>query len=169
MRQNGYLLKLDFKKAYDIVNWDCLLELMRLWLAIAKLQILVNGVSGRDIVCKRGLCQGHPLSLLLFVLVADGLNRMLSNAKEEGMTKGLPWSSNSKFVNLQYEDGTLTFETKYNRQAIILKDILSFFELWSSLRINYHKSSMIHLAWWSSTSEFILAILECREEHLSIQ
>lgn len=52
----GYLLKLDFKKAYDIVSWGCLLKVLRFrgfdsrwisWVEIrlytAKVQVLVNG------------------------------------------------------------------------------------------------------------------------------
>lgn len=81
-----------------------------MWLATAKVQILVNGVNGRYLVCKREngrylvckreLRQGNPPSLLLFILVADGLNMMLSNTRKEGMIKGLPRSSNLEFVNL---------------------------------------------------------------------
>lgn len=29
-RSSGYLLKLDFERAYDIVDWDCLLEVLQL-------------------------------------------------------------------------------------------------------------------------------------------
>lgn len=84
------------------------------------------------------------------------------------MISGLPRSSNSEFVNLQYVGDALIFRMCDIQQAIILKDILSCFELWSSLRINYHKSSMISLSRFSLASEFILAILRCREGHLLI-
>lgn len=30
LNTNGYLLKLDFQKAYDMVEWNCLLEVLRL-------------------------------------------------------------------------------------------------------------------------------------------
>lgn len=71
-----------------------------MWFATAKVQILVNGVNGRYLVSKRELRQEDPPSLLLFILVADGLNMMLSNTRKEGMIKGLPRSSNLEFVNL---------------------------------------------------------------------
>lgn len=29
-KSNGFLLKLDFKKAYDIVDWECLQDTLRL-------------------------------------------------------------------------------------------------------------------------------------------
>lgn len=67
-RHKGYMQELDFKKAYDMVDWRCLFEVLegrdfgsklinwiRLWLTSAKVQVLVNGESGKEIVCKRGL------------------------------------------------------------------------------------------------------------------
>lgn len=30
-KSNGYLLKIDFEKIYDLVNWDCLIKTMRSW------------------------------------------------------------------------------------------------------------------------------------------
>ena len=70
----GYLLKLDFEKAYD-VEWDCILEALQsegslcswitwitLWLSSAKMAIMVNGIRGKENVCKKGLRQGDPLS-----------------------------------------------------------------------------------------------------------
>lgn len=61
-----------------------------IWLTIVKVEVLINGDKGKEIVCKRGLRQEDPLSLLLFVLVADNLNRMIVNVREAGMFHGLP-------------------------------------------------------------------------------
>lgn len=49
----------------------------------------MNGEPAKEIVCKRGLRQGDPLSLLLFILVVDGLNRLIKKAKDAGMITGL--------------------------------------------------------------------------------
>lgn len=49
------------------------------------------------------------MSPLLFVLVAEGLNRILTNAADWGIIECLLGSSSSKFINLQYADDVLIF------------------------------------------------------------
>lgn len=44
---------------------------------------------GKEIVCKRALQQGNPLSPFLFILVADSLNIIIVNTRETGMLHGL--------------------------------------------------------------------------------
>lgn len=73
-------MKLDLVKAYDHVNRDCLLEILKThrfcakwigwiekWLSLAKATILVNGEPGREIICRKGLRQGDTLSLLFYI------------------------------------------------------------------------------------------------------
>lgn len=121
--ESGYLLKLDFEKAYDTVHWGAIEEVMQrrgfgprwigwimAWLQSAKANILLNGQIGRDIICKRGLRQGDPLSPLIFNLVADGLNMMLSKARDNGLIQALGDTGNgTAIVNLQFADDTLLF------------------------------------------------------------
>jgi hypothetical protein len=53
------------------------------------MEIKVNENLGRYFQTKKGLRQGDPLSHLLFNLVADMLNLLISRAKEEGQINGL--------------------------------------------------------------------------------
>lgn len=84
--------KLDFAKAFDSVNWGCLFKIleargfpdkwirwMKLLLSTSKSAVLVNGVPGPWIQCRRGLQQGDALSPYLFLLVADILQRLIKN------------------------------------------------------------------------------------------
>ena len=62
------MLKLDFEKAYDTVEWECIVETLqalgvnstwiswiKLWLSSAKESTLVNDIQGKEISGKRGL------------------------------------------------------------------------------------------------------------------
>jgi hypothetical protein len=54
------------------------------WIAVlistASTRILLNGQPGEMIWHRRGLRQGDPLSLMLFILVMDVLNKLLGTA-----------------------------------------------------------------------------------------
>jgi hypothetical protein len=40
--------------------------------------VLVNGTPGVYFECRRGVCQGDSLSPYLFLLAAEGINKILS-------------------------------------------------------------------------------------------
>lgn len=89
-KKPAVVLKLDFAKAFDTVNWDWLFRVLQargfsdVWinwmntiLSTSKSAVLVNGCLGPWINCKRGLRQGDPISPYLFLLVAETLQRMI--------------------------------------------------------------------------------------------
>jgi hypothetical protein len=96
-KKPAIVLKLDFAKAFDTVNWDGLLRVLQTrgfcqrwidWmhciLSKSKSAVLVNGCPGPWISCKRGLRQGDPISPYLFLLVAETLQGLI---KECGQIK----------------------------------------------------------------------------------
>lgn len=97
------LLKLDITIAFDLVSWPFLIEVMtqlgfgQTWKDIvcglldSSTQVLLYGFSGQPMPIKhqRGLCQGDPLSPMLFILVMDVLGVLFTKAEEVGLLQQL--------------------------------------------------------------------------------
>ena len=101
-KEPAVLLKLDFEKAYDRVNWDFLRQVLlgrgfsAVWVhrvlqlvSGGQTAVSVNGEIGHFFRNKRGLRQGDPMSPLLFNFVVDALSAMLSKAAAAGHIQGL--------------------------------------------------------------------------------
>jgi hypothetical protein len=122
-KMNGVLLKLDFEKAYDKVNWDYLQQALRMkgfdpkwckWIqefvSKGSVGIKVNDYMGHYFQTKKGLRQGDPLSPILFNIVADMLAIIINRAKEDGQVDGLiPHLVEGSVSILQYADDTIIF------------------------------------------------------------
>jgi len=122
-KNSGVILKLDFEKAYDKVDWNFLEEVLHrkgfsdTWIQwISKVVrggtvcIDLNGERGEFFRSFKGLRQGDPLSPLLFNLVADALSAMLSRASRAGVIQGLvPHLVDGGITHLQYADDTVLF------------------------------------------------------------
>ncbi|KHN30789.1 LINE-1 reverse transcriptase like, partial [Glycine soja] len=107
----------------------------------ASVSVLVNGSPSSEFVPQRGLRQGDPLSPLLFNIVAEGLNGLMTNAMEKRLFKGfLSGSNNVEISLLQYADDTIFFGETTMENVRVIKAILRTFELASGLKINFAKS-----------------------------
>ncbi|XP_071677070.1 uncharacterized protein [Lolium perenne] len=150
------LTNLDFAKAFDTIENEVILQVMKHkgfdektigWvkniLASGTSSVLLNGVPGKQFVCKRGVRQGDPLSPILYVLGSDLLQTVVNNMLQEGRIS-LPIEVNDPdFPIVQYVDDTLLIIPADLAQIVALKDVLHNFTLSTGLKINYHKSSMV--------------------------
>jgi len=146
------VLKLDFHKAFDCVAWDSLDCILRCrgftdkwctWisnlLSTGKTTVLLNGVPGRWINCRKGASQGDPLSPYMFIIVADVLRRLLQH-HPLAISVRHPLSPDEACPIIQYADDTLIF-IRCSFDAInATKKILQLFEQATGLSINYHKT-----------------------------
>jgi hypothetical protein len=99
--QDLVLLLLNFKKAFDRIEWDFLFKGLKtlgfsdVWVRWVKLlyksassAIKVNGTIGPDFPLERSMRQGCPLAPCLFILIIDVLGYLMADPKYkvEGMS-----------------------------------------------------------------------------------
>ena len=167
------VLKLDFKKAFDSVEWQSLDAILqargfnsrwRGWVSTilrsGKTAVLLNGVPGRWIPCRRGLRQGDPLSPFLFIIVADVLQRLLQQASLNGDLVH-PIDSSLPCPVLQYADDTLILTRGDVHSMSVLKHILDSFSAATGLAINFHKSTFVPMNVDDATATTMADILGC--------
>ena len=86
----GVICKLDIEKAYDNVNWEALLKLLkkigfgekwcswiRTYISTVQFSVLVNRSPTDFFGSSRGLRQGDPLSPLSFLVMMEVFSRMV--------------------------------------------------------------------------------------------
>jgi mannosylglycoprotein endo-beta-mannosidase len=173
----GMLCKLDIQKAYDHVNWEFLLYMLRRcgfgdkwckWIqfciSTVSLSVLVNGNPEGYFRSSRGLRQGDPLSPLLFVIVMEAFSRMIEKAVTEGLLRGFA-VGHLQVSHLLFADDTLIFCDADVKQFRNLRRLLLCFEAASGLKINLGKSDVIPVGEVTNV-EKLAAILECRVAQL---
>ena len=120
-KKTWVIVKLDFEKAYDKVDWSFLLESFQKRGFNAKwcgsihqvvsggtVSVKLNNKTSPYFVSHKGVRQGDLLSPLLFSFVIDCLTRMIKQAQRNGLITGLASNLIDKGVAvLQYADATI--------------------------------------------------------------
>ena len=153
----GTLIKLDFQKAYDSVNWNFLKQVMeklgfgRRWIrwimdcvSTASMSILLNGSPLKPFKMEKGLRQGDPLSPYLFLLVSETLVNFLRKAEERNLIEAVHiGKAKVNLKHLQFADDILIFVPRNTTCITNYFRILDVFALMSGLSLNYSKSCFI--------------------------
>ncbi|XP_071699416.1 uncharacterized protein [Rutidosis leptorrhynchoides] len=155
-KNNSFLLKADFAKAFDSVNWKFRISMMTRmrfglkwvkWietcLKSATISILVNGSPIDEFKLERGIRQGDPLSPFLFIIAGEGLNLLVNVAIEKGLVHGVAIGKDKiPLPHLQYADDTIIIGAWSKRNISNTLNLLSSFEDVSGLKINLGKSKL---------------------------
>lgn len=174
--QAGFILKIDYEKAYDMVNREFLLEMLKsrgfgtkcLYMFNSLLYkgsvgVRINDVNSDYFVAGRGVRQGDPASPIFFNLVADVLTRMLIKAANHNLINGLLLGFNrTGVISMQYADDTLLFLKNDLEQVMNLKWLLSCFEQISGMRINFHKCELVPINVDMDEAQLVAQSLCCK-------
>ena len=149
--------KLDLSKAYDRVDWRFLeMAMKRLGFAhrwvrwiiscvtSVRYSIKFNGTLLHSFAPSRGLRQGDPLSLFLFLFVADGLSLLLKGKVEQNILTPIKFCRNAPSIShLMFADDTLLFFKAEVRQAEVVNEVLLCYARGTGQLVNQVKSSIM--------------------------
>ena len=157
----GAALFIDFRKAFDTIEWSFLIDTLnnfnfgpdiQNWVRIfynnVTSCVLNNGHASEFFVLERGIRQGCPLSGLLFVI---GIEVLANAIKSKSTIKGIKVGEKEIKVSL-YADDTTVFVRDLDSVKELLV-LLNDFKNLSGLEINTTKTEGMWLGCWKNKTE----------------
>lgn len=149
------ILKIDLSKAFDRVSW-LYIKMLLIHLGLPHnfinwimacittptFSVLINGSASHFFHSERGLRQGCPLSLLLFIIVMEGLSRLIASAKWDGSLSGLKISEDCYLTHLLFVDDVLILLDGSIRDSQAFSRILHLFSSATGMLVNQQKSTI---------------------------
>ena len=116
-------------------------------ISTVKFSILVNESPTGFFGSSCGICQGDPLSPLLFLLVMETLSRLLKRTENGGFLCGFQAGSNRQqgvhISHLTFADDTILFYDASREQLLYIRMVLIFFEAITGLKVNVGKNEIV--------------------------
>ncbi|KAM5569502.1 hypothetical protein ABKV19_016829 [Rosa sericea] len=180
--ESFFSLKLDISKAYDRLEWPFLhsilvklgfsprwINMVMSCVTSVSYSILVQGEPSERIYPTRGIRQGDPLSPYLFILCAEGLSALISQAADFGAIQGLKMCPQAPILHhLFFADDSLLFGAATVAECSTFRQLLNTYEKASGQKINFQKSSVVFSRNVPVETQQVLAAIvgvECVEEH----
>lgn len=116
------------------------------FISTTNFSIIINGKPRGKIKATRGLRQGDPLSLFLFIIIMDCFSRLMAKAVEENYIKGYSVGYiDQQLHHLPFADDTILFSFHREKDVQHLFNLVDIFEKASRLNSNRQK-----LSYWAS-------------------
>ncbi|CAL1413727.1 unnamed protein product [Linum trigynum] len=159
-RRRDMMLKLDMKKAYDMVDWECLETLLMKygfdnkwckWVSACirsvRFSILFNGEATDFFRPSRGIRQGDPLSPFLFILMYNALTFLIDKTVEENHLKGIRLNARCPVLtHCLFADDTVIFGKANLQGAQKILDLIGEYGAITGQEVNISKSSVFFSA-----------------------
>lgn len=145
-------------KAFDRVSW-LYIKMMLIYLGFPleyitwimacittpTFSVLINGSFSHFFHSERGLRQGCPLSPLLFLIVMEGLSRLMASAKREGDLSSLKITDDCFLTHLLFVDDVLILLDDSIQDSRTFSKILLLFSSATGMLANHTKSTILSL------------------------
>ena len=160
------ILSLDFEKAYDRVDHEFLFKVLQKYkfnsnfIKMIKIiykkptiQFNINGEIGRKIPIQRGVRQGCPLSMYLYILFIEPLILKLKKEIEGFKIK-------KQTINVLAFVDDITIITNREEDLKKTDKIIQNFENATNSKINRHKSKILGLGEWKNKRKWEIKEIE---------
>nr|KAJ0204677.1 hypothetical protein LSAT_V11C500258210 [Lactuca sativa] len=139
----------------------CLYKIISKVLA-KRASIIVNGSTTKELSLEKGIQQGDPFSLFLFILPAEGLNIALEEATNHCIFKSISLPNNGPTVShLQYADDAIFLGEWPIQNVKNLIRILCCYELASILKVSITKRKLFGLGINNLEIELLSRSIQC--------
>lgn len=174
------IFKVDFEKAYDLVDWGFLdykfgrfgfsrkwREWIRARVFSGSLFVLVNVSPTKEINIRCGVKQGDSLAPFLYLLVAEGLGGLVRVAiKINRFVEFKLGSPQVEISHLQYADDTLLIGEATVGNLWAMKTVMRSLEIVSGQKVNFWKSCLMGVIVSDSFLEMAAKFLHCKIDEL---
>ena len=153
--KEAFALKLDMSKAYDRVKWSFLERVMlrmgfsdnweryiMSFVTSVSFSFKINGKVCGNILPLRGLRQGDPISIYLFIICHDAFSRLISCSIKRRTIHGIQICRGALILSHLFfaDDGILFAKASVQECSEVAR--ISIYERASGQKVNYDKSEI---------------------------
>ena len=153
-KEEGFLIKIDQEKAFDRVSHSFIIKVLNKfnfgnkfisWIKILyndiKSSVKINGHLTPYFPITRGVRQGCPISMMLYVIVAEPLNNLIKNQQN---IKGIRINPDINSLLFQHaDDTTITVQDAQSVEAVF--NTVNKYCLATGAKVNIEKSEVLCL------------------------